>query len=51
MVPPPSIEPSHLAPTPRPFSHSAQSVIAVDHSPDTVHMLLDAKVARVGRVL
>ena len=47
---PSSIEPSHRAPTPRPFSHVAQSVVAVVNSPVTVHMLPGAKPASVGRI-
>lgn len=34
--------PSQRAPTPRPFSHFAQSVTAFDHSPLTVNRLSDA---------
>ena len=43
--------PSQRAPTPRPLSHLAQSVIAFDHSPLTVYRFDLAYVLSVWRTL
>jgi hypothetical protein len=40
--------PSQRAPTPRPFSHFAQSVGALDHSPTMVHILDEENFLRLG---